>query len=132
MTVSLPNSQVSPKIPQKRKITFLVSCTEGHLAINPEEISYCEVSGKKSSKWHFKNELVTIVKLNLRQSAKLLLSHHFAFTNPSTLINLHEVFQITQGMNPKLVLINGKQLSVSVRKRREILEKLKTIVESKE
>lgn len=109
----------------RRYEKLILPTQEGYSFIELKNIIYCEAKGNYTLFHLLKKESILVSK-TLKIYADLLEEFHFLRISRSYLINLNHVKKYGRSKNPKLTMIDGALLPVSLHRRDVLLQELKS------
>ncbi|MCF8379830.1 MAG: LytTR family transcriptional regulator [Bacteroidales bacterium] len=92
--------------------------------VDPDEILYCK-SNNSSSIIHMRNEKDILVSIGIKAVENLLKGNNFFRPHQSYLVNLDHVDYVDKANEYTLVLMNAEKIPTAIRRRKEILERIK-------
>ncbi len=109
-----------PKI-HPEKISLPTS--DGFIFTSPKRISRCEAYGNYTKVYH-SEEKPSLITKPLRHMEEILSPQGFMRIHKSHLVNTHKIRRFVKGKSAKVVMMDGTEVEVSVRKREELIERL--------
>ena len=89
-----------------------------------ETILYCKADDNYTEVY-LDNNKITLVSKTLKHFEDLLSSYPFVRIHKSYLVNIQAVTRYKKGKGGSVVMVNGKELSVSAAKKKELLSYFK-------
>jgi two-component system LytT family response regulator len=95
----------------------------GFVLVETKDIVRCKAEGSYTG-FYFVNRKPIMVSRGLKEFDELLSGHHFIRVHNSHLINLKHVSEYHKGKLSYIIMADGSEVEVSVRKRDEFLDRL--------
>jgi len=92
--------------------------------IDPDEILYCKCNNS-SSTFYLRNEKEIVISIGIKAAENLLKGNNFFRPHQSYLVNLDHVDFVDKANDYDLVLMNKEKIPTAIRRRKEILERIK-------
>ncbi len=103
--------------------SVVIPTTDGYTVVPIQDIVRCEAQSNYTDIYLKDRTKLTACK-TLREYEELFASHNFFRIHHSYIINLHHLRKYVKGKGGYVILSDGKELEVSVRKKEEFLHRL--------
>ncbi len=118
--ISTLKSNMYRELPEK----IALPTSDGFIFIQPSSIIRCEAYGNYTKVFQQGDDRAVLIVHTLKHFESLLENSGFFRVHKSHLVNLKQVKRFIKGKPTKLVLSNGSEVEVSIRKKDLLIEKL--------
>lgn len=115
-------SKLSKKFDQEEKV--ILKDAESMQIVVISDIIFCQAEGSYTT-FYLTNERTIVTSLNLKEYERILVPYGFIRNHHSFLINLQQVQSIQRSDGGTIVMMDGKKLPLSTRKKSAVIEALK-------
>lgn len=108
------------------EMKLCIASLKGFRVVEVKDILYCEASGSYTN-FHFLNGQHLVSAKQLHEYEELLFDAGFERIHKSFLINLRHINEYIRGEGGSVILINGKEIEVSRRRKEIFLQRMKEV-----